>query len=177
MENHSQFQRRSRKLALCGLMAALSAVILTWGSLIPFSTFACPMLAMLCLIPAVCGYGTGTALTMYAAVSVLGLLLCPDKEIALLYVFLGWYPSVRSRLDALPRLLRLAAKCALFSLSIIVMYALILYLFQLEAVAEELAGYSTVMIVGMLVLGNVTFLLYDRVLENFSRLYRKRIRL
>lgn len=177
MENHSQFQRQSRKLALCGLMAALSTVILTWGSLIPFSTFTCPMLAMLCLIPAVCGYGTGTALTMYAAVSALGLLLCPDKETALLYVFLGWYPSAQSRLDALPRLLMLAAKCALFSLSIIVMYALILYLFQLEAVAEELAGYSAVMIVGMLVLGNVTFLLYDRVLENFSRLYRKRRRL
>ena len=30
------------------------------------------------------------------------------------------------------------------------------------------------MVAGMLLLGNVTFLFYDRVLDNFSRLYRKR---
>ncbi len=104
MGNHGQFQRQSRKMALCGMMAALSVAVLTWGSLIPFSTFTCPMLAMLCLIPSVCEYGPSTALTMYAAVSVLGLLLCPDKEISLLYIFLGWYPSVQTRLDTPPAL-------------------------------------------------------------------------
>ena len=158
-------------------MAALSAAILTWGSLIPFATFTCPMLAMLCLIPAVCEYGVGSALTMYAAVSVLGLLLCPDKEIALLYVFLAWYPSVQDKVNRLPRFLGLAAKCVLFSAAMAVMYSLILYLFQLEAVMEEFAEYSTLMVVGMLLLGNVTFLLYDRVLVNFSRLYRKKRKL
>lgn len=174
MGKHNQMQRQSRKMALCGMMAALSAAVLTWGSLIPLSTFICPMLAMMCFIPAVCAYGAGTTLTMYAAVSVLGLLLCPDKETALLYIFLGWYPSVRPRLDFLPRLPGMVVKCALFSLSMAVMYTLILYLFQLEAVVEEFAEYSAAMIVGMLALGNVTFLLYDRVLANFSRVYRKK---
>lgn len=161
-------------MALCGIMAALSAAVLTWGSLIPFATFTCPMLAMLCMIPAVCEYGTGAALTMYAAVSILGLLLCPDKEIALLYVFLGWYPGVQAKINSLPRFLSLAVKCILFSAAVVVMYSLILYLFRLEAVVEEFAEYSTIMIAGMLILGNITFLLYDRVLTNFSRLYRKK---
>ena len=174
MGQHDRFRRQSHKTALCGLMAALSVVILTWGSLIPFATFSCPMLAMLCLIPAVCEYGTGTALVMYAAVAALGLLLSPDKEIALLYVSLGWYPSIQAQVNSLPRFLGLAAKCVLFSVSMIVLYSLILYLFQLDAVVEEFSEYSTVMIFGMLLLGNVTFLLYDRVLDNFSRLYRKK---
>ena len=114
---------------------------------------------------------------MYAAVAVLGILLCPDKEIALLYAFLGWFPSAQSRLDKLPRLISAAMKCILFSLTMVVMYAMILYLFQLEAIVEEFAEYSTIMIVLMLILGNVTFLLYDRVLANFSRLYRKKRKL
>lgn len=177
MKKQDQFHQQSRKIALCGVMAALSAVVLTWGSLIPFSTFTCPMLVMLCLIPTVCEYGPSTALTMYAAVSVLGLLLCPDKEISLLYIFLGWYPSVQARLNTLPCPLGMVVKCALFSLSMVVMYTLILYLFQLEAVVEEFAEYSTLMTAGLLVLGNMTFLLHDQVLANFSRLYRKKRKL
>lgn len=174
MVQHDRFRRQSHRTALCGLMAALSVMILTWGSLIPFATFACPMLAMLCLIPAVCEYGAGTALVMYAAVAVLGLLLSTDKEIALLYVFLGWYPSIQAKVNSLPRFLGLAVKGILFSLSMVVMYSLILYLFRLDAVVEEFSEYSTVMIFGILLLGNMTFLLYDRVLDNFSRLYRKK---
>ena len=174
MGKHGQFRRQSRKAALCGMMAALSAVILTWGSLLPFSTFACPMLALLCAIPAVCEYGAGTALLLYAAVSVLGLLLGPDKEIVLLYVFLGWYPAVQSRLDRMPRLWGLLAKCASFSLSMAVMYSSILYLFRLEAVVEEFSEYSAAIVIVMLLLGNVTFLLYTRVLRNLSNLYRKK---
>lgn len=174
MGQYDRFRRKSHRTALCGLMAALSVAILTWGSLIPFATFACPMLAMLCLIPAVCEYGTGTALVMYTAVAVLGLLLGPDKEIALLYVFLGWYPGIQAKVNNLPRFLRLAAKCVLFSVSMVVLYSLILYLFQLDAVVEEFSEYSTAMVAGMLFLGNVTFLLYDRVLDNFSQLYRKK---
>lgn len=174
MGQHDRFHRQSHKTALCGLMAALSVMILTWGSLIPFATFTCPMLAMLCLIPAVCEYGTGTALVMYAATAILGFVLSSDKETALLYVFLGWYPSIQARVNSLPRFPRLAAKCVLFSVSMIVLYSLILYLFQLDAVVEEFSEYSTAMVAGMLLLGNVTFLLYDRVLDNFSRLYRKK---
>lgn len=174
MEKRNSFQRQSRKAALCGMMTALSVVILTWGSLIPFSTFACPMLAILCLIPAVCEYGTGTALVMYTAAAVLGLLLSPDKETALLYSFLGWYPGVQSKVNSLPRFLSAAVKCVLFSAAMAVMYSLILYLFRLEAVAAEFSEYSTATVVGMLLLGNVTFLLYDRVLLNFSRLYQRK---
>lgn len=177
MGKHGQLHRQSRKMALCGIMAALSAVILTWGSLIPFSTFTCPMLAMACAVPVVCEYGMGASLLLYASVSILGLLLCPDKEIALFFVSLGWYPGVQPRLNTLPRLLDVVIKCTLFSLSMIMMYSLILYLFQLEAVIEEFSDYSTAMVIGMLILGNVTFLLYDRVLGNVSILYRRKQKL
>ncbi len=174
MGQHSNFQRQSRRMALCGMMAALSVVILCLGGMIPLATFACPMLAMICLIPAVCEYRAGTATLLYAAVAVLALLLCPDKEIALLYTFLGWYPGIRSWLDKLPRLLGGAVKCGLFTAAVLAMYALVLYLFRLEAVVEEFAEYSTAMVAGLLVLGNVTFLVFDQVLARFTALYQKK---
>ena len=174
MARHEQTHSQSRKIALCGMMTALSVVILSLGSLIPLATFACPLLAMICLLPVVCDYGASAAAAVYAAAAVLGLLLCPDKEIALFYVFLGWYPGIRARLDKLPRLIRGAVKCGLFTLSVAVMYALILYLLRLEAVVEEFSDYSTAMVMILLVLGNVMFLIFDRVLALLSLMYEKK---
>ena len=56
-------------------------------------------------------------------------------------------------------------------MSMTVMYLLILYLFRLEAVAAEFAGYTMWGIAGMLVVGNVTFLLLDRMLNRLTALY------
>lgn len=174
MNQHHQTHRQSRKTALCGMMTALSVVILCLGGLIPLATFACPMLAMMCLIPAACEYGQGTPLLLYGAAAILSLLLCPDKEIALLYAFLGWYPAVRTKLDRIPKTVRWLAKCGLFSAAILVMYALILHLFRLEAVAEEFAGYSAAMAAALLALGNVTFLVFDQALARITTLYQKK---
>ena len=174
MERYDQAHRQSRKAALCGVMAALSVVILCLGGMIPLATFACPMLAMLCLIPFVCEYGAGTAMLVYGAASILALLLGPDKEIVLLYVFLGWYPGIRPQLVVIPRPVRWAVKCALFTLAVIAMYALVLHLFRLETVVEEFAEYSTAMMLALIVLGNITFLVFDQVLDRMTCAYRKK---
>ena len=174
MNQYDQTHLQSRIAALCGMMAALSVVILCLGGMIPLATFACPMLAMLCLIPAVCGYGTGTALLLYGTVSVLALLLAPDKEIALLYVFLGWYPGIRSQLEIVPHHVRWVVKSALFTLAVAAMYALILHLFRLEAVVDEFSEYSAAMTVVLLVLGNITFLLFDRAMARMTCAYQKK---
>jgi len=163
-------------MALCGLLAALSVVILSLGSVVPLATFACPMLAMVCLLPVTGFCGTGAALLVYAAVAVLALLLCADKELACFYLFLGWYPALRPQLGRLPKILRIAVKCGLFTLAVTAMYALLLFLFQLETVAAEFAEYSAWMIVGLLLLGNVTFLLFDRTLGILDTAFRRKRR-
>ena len=175
MPQRSTFQNESRRMALGGVMAALSVVILSLGGFIPLATFVCPMLAMICLIPLVCRYGQGTALTVYAGVGLLSLLLCADKEMAFFYAFLGWYPAVRPKVERLFRKpLRAVFKCALFSAAMAAMYSLLIFLFRLEAVVEEFSEYSSLYVVGLLALGNVTFLLFDRVLGQLMGLYRAR---
>lgn len=174
MGEYGRIRRQNRRVALCGLLAALSVAILSLGSLVPLATFACPMLAMICLLPIVCDYGAGASLLVYAAVSVLGTLLCADKELALLYAFLGWYPSLRPRLERLPRLPRMGAKAGLFCASVTAMYALILHLFHLEAVIEEFAEYSVPMLMGLLALGCIVFLVFDRALGILMLTYRQK---
>lgn len=173
MASHSNFRRQSRKMALCGMMTALSVAVLSTGSLIPFATFAGPMLAMLCLLPILHDWGAKYALMVYAAAAVLALMLCADKELALFYAFLGWYPAVRPKLDPLPRPARILLKCAMFTLAMAVMYLLIIFLFQMEAVAEEFAGYSNLMLALLVVLGNTSFLLLDVLLLRMSVLYAR----
>ena len=173
MPQRSTFRQQSRRMALGGVMAALTVVILSLGSLIPLATFVSPLLAMVCLIPLVCRYGPGTALTVYAGAGILSLFLCADKELAFLYVFLGWYPALRPRLERLSsKAIKAAIKCVLFSAAMVAMYLLLIYLFRMEAVAAEFAEYSALAVAGLLVLGNVTFLLFDRALGQLMRLYR-----
>ena len=111
---------------------------------------------------------------LYGAASILALLLGPDKEIVLLYVFLGWYPGVRIRLAVIPRPVRWVVKCALFTMAVTAMYALILHLFRLEAVVEEFAEYSSAMVLTLMVLGNITFLVFDQLLGRMTCAYRKK---
>ena len=65
-----------------------------------------------------------------------------------------------------------AVKCLLFSAAMAAMYLLLIFFFRLEAVAADFAEYSALAAAGLL--GNVTFLLFDRALGQLMRLYRWR---
>lgn len=167
--------RQSRRTALCGLMAALSIVLLSMGSLIPAALYACPILAMAALLPLREKFGSGPAMTTYAAVSLLAVLLVTDKEMALLYVFFGWYVPAQPRLDRLrPRPVRIAVKLGLANLAAIVLYSLLLFVFRLESVTAELEGLSKLWLVILLLSANCLFVLTDILLHRLCRLWHVR---
>lgn len=144
-------------------MAALAVVIMCLGGLIPVATFVCPMLCALLLQAVLRVCGRRIAWAWYGAVAILCLLLGPDKEAAAVFVFLGYYPILKPRLDRMK--LPWLWKLLLFNAAIGVMYALLIKLFGMEYLAEEYRELGTVMTVAMLILGNVTFILLDRVLN------------
>lgn len=125
----------AQKIALGGVLAALAVVIMSLGGLIPVATFVCPMLCMLLLsvVFRLCGRRIGWA--WYGAVSVLSLLLGPDKEAAAVFLFLGFYPLVKPKLDGMK--LGLLLKLLLFNGAIGVMYWLLLHLLALEQLVQE----------------------------------------
>ena len=158
----------ARKIAFGGMFAALAVVIMSLGGLIPVATFTCPMLCMLILafVTKMCGNRIGWA--WYGAVAVLSLLLGPDKEAASVFVFLGFYPIVKPWFDRLH--FSAIPKLVLFNVLILSMYALLIRVLGMNQIADEFAEVGTVLTAVMLLLGNVIFLLLDRVLTRFSRI-------
>lgn len=167
---------QSRRIALCGVLAALTVVILLAGHALGIGTYAAPMLASFLLIPALVEYGPRTALTQYAAAAVLGVLLVPDPELSFFYALvLGPYPVLKTLLDRLhPALLRWGVKLAVFNLSTAVLYGL-LWLVFLPGILETMP--ATAALTGVLVvLCNVAFVLCDRAVAALTLVYRLRLR-
>lgn len=167
-------QRRTpaSKIALGGVLAALAVVIMCLGGLLPIATYVSPMLCALLLqsVKNSCGDRIGWA--WYAAVAILGLLLSPDKEAAGVFLFLGYYPIVKPKLDG--RRLSLLWKGLLFNVSVCLLYFLLMRLFGMEDLNADFAELGKLMLLTLLVLGNVTFFLLDRLLgmEKMKRLGR-----
>lgn len=162
MTDREKMQTSVRAMAFGGMMAALAVVIMCLGGLIPLATFVCPLICMLILqfVAKLCGQRIGWA--WYGAVALLSLLIGPDKEGAALFLFLGFYPLVKPRLDRLP--LRWLWKAILFNGDILLMYTLLIHLFGMADLGDEFQQMGTVLLIITLVLGNVTFFLLDKIL-------------
>ena len=167
---------QSRRIALCGVLAALTVVILLVGTALGIGTYAAPMLASFLLIPSLVEYGPRAAATQYAAAAVLGLLLVPDPELSLFYALvLGPYPILKTVLDRIrPAVLRWAAKLVVFNLSTAVMYALLWLVFW-PGMTESMPA-TRALAVTLVVLCNVAFVLCDRAVTALTLVYRLRLR-
>ncbi len=167
----------SARMALCAMTAALAVVVMSLGSIVPFATFCCPILAMLIMVPITVECPPKLGLTLYGAIAILSLLLLGDKEVSFLFLFLGYYPILRPRLEKIrPKVLRLAVKQAIFSCAVAVMYLLLIFVFRLEAVAEEFQSAGTALNAALLLMGNVVFYAFDLLLFRFTLLYQHKWR-
>jgi hypothetical protein len=160
----------AKSVALGGVMAALAVVIMCMGGIIPLATYVCPMLCAVLLAAVLRLTGRRIGWAWYGAVSLLSLLLGPDKEAAAVFVFLGYYPIIKPWIDR--RKVPFLWKITVFNLSIFVMYALLLYLFKLDQVVREFSEFGLVLTLITLLLGNVTLFLLDVLLSRIGR--RKR---
>ena len=151
-------------MAYCGMAAALCVALMLLGAVIPIAMFIAPALAGF-LIATVCvECGRTMALTAYAAVSLLALLFVPDKEVALIFVFLlGYYPLAKPRC---------VCKLLLCNAAVLAMYGLLLVLIPAGSISQELRTTAWIVTLSTLAMGNVALLLYDRALHNLLMLYR-----
>lgn len=157
-------------MALGGILAALAVVIMSMGTLIPVATYAAPMLCCMLVQVVLRVCGKRTAWAWYGAVSLLSLLMAPDKEAAAVFLTLGYYPIVKPKIDRLKG--KWLWKALLFNVSILAMYWVLMHLCGMTQIMEEFAGMGAVMTVILLVMGNVVFFLLDRMLS--TRVKRRR---
>ena len=150
-------------MALGGLLAALAVVIMSMGTLIPVATYVCPILCTLVLQLVLKICGKRIAWAWYGAVSVLSLLMAPDKEAAAIFLALGFYPIVKPGLDR--RKGKWLLKGLFFNGMILLTYWLLMHLFGMAQLVSEFTEMGTLLATVLLLLGNVTFFLLDRLLE------------
>lgn len=146
-------------MALGGMLAAVCIVIMCLGSIIPVNTYVCPVLCILTGAMVLDRCGRRTAWCHYLAVAVLAMLLAPDREAALVYAFLGYYPMIRpffQRLGALA----FFAKLLLFTLAGAASYGVLLLVMGAGAAMEEGILLTAVTVF----LWDLLFLLVDHLL-------------
>ena len=169
MNGRDKSRSNVKATALGGVTAALAVVIMCLGGLIPFATFACPVICMslLQVVARLCGQRMGCA--WYGAVAILSLLMGPDKEAATLFLFLGYYPLIKPKLDKLK--VSWLWKVLFFNTVILAMYSMLIHLFGMAELSEEFHQMGSVLLVITLFLGNITFILLDKIL---SRKFRRK---
>ena len=163
----------SKDIALGGVMAALAVVIMCLGGIIPVATYICPMLCALLLAAVLALTGKRIAWTWYAAVSMLSLLLGPDKEAAAVFVFLGYYPMLKALLERkCRRVLCWVCKLLAFHLAlgliVIVAWAFFPALLQADGTPWQ---YPL-----LYALSLICFILYDVALTRFITFYLFKLR-
>lgn len=161
-----------------GGIASALCLLLMLLTIIPIATYTMPALAGMVLIVVVIENGYSTAWMVYAAVAFLSLFICPDKEAAMLFVgFFGYYPVLKGKLEKIRvRTVEYVIKFVVFNVAMIANYLIIIYLFGIQGVLEEVGPLGQYSVLLLLALGNVVFFIYDVALSRIITAYREVLR-
>lgn len=166
------FSSRSRSVAAAGVLAAGSLAVLWLACVAPSGRLGLTAVAGLFPVAGVLAAGRVAGYLCWAAGGILGLILLPDKGVALMYLaFLGLYPVVKSRIESLRRLgVEWVLKLAFFN----VMLTLFWYVFRSLFLPQppQWLGDNSLLLYGA---GNLVFVAYDVGLSRLIALFQARI--
>ncbi len=166
-------KKLSFKITLGGIVAAMSLIFMFFTGVMPILAYTLPALAGAFLIVIVIELGKKWALLTYVAVSILSFFMTPDKEAAVLFaLFLGYYPIIKSFLEKIKfRFLEYLSKIAIFNVSIIVSYQIIIRLFGMKELLSEFKEFGKYSIPVFIIAANIAFILYDIALTGVISTY------
>ena len=165
--------KRTKQTALCGIMAALSVVILAAGAAIGIGLYAAPMLASAVLIPVISECGNRAGILMFSVVCILSLMFVPDPEVTIVYIAFGWYPMAQALIYRLRKMwLRILAQLGLYAFVVAVPVRALYAVLGISELLEE----GLVITVSLIVLGAVVFVLFDFVLLRARVFWKKNLK-
>ena len=168
-------RKKSVRVAVCGLAAALSVTLMFFGGVVYVFAYTVPMLLGLISVMIKKSFGTGSAVFVYIAVSLLSLMLVPEKESVLMFVlFFGYYPIIRESFEKVKsKAIRFILKLLLFNVSLTVIELISVYIFGIPFFEDGV--FSAGLLIGFAVVMNLVFIMYDFLLKTFLILYEKKI--
>jgi hypothetical protein len=166
--------KQSSKCAIGGIVAALSLVMMISVAVIPFLTYALPAAAGVLIIFIVVEIDKKWAFGVYSTVAILGMLLVPEKEVAVMYLALfGYYPIIKAMIEEkLPIVPEWIAKILLFASTMAGSYFLMIKF--MGVTIDETEDFGIMAYPILLGMGTFAFVLYDVALTKMITLYLKK---
>jgi hypothetical protein len=148
------------------MLVALGVIFLGIGALIEVLDISMAVIASICVIIPMIEYGKGTPWMVYAAISVLSLLLLPNKFPAALFaLFAGFYPMLKEKLERKNTVIRWILKELIFNISLAIIVLLYFFLFFKGTIQVPW------MIAVAIILAELVFILYDKAISKLIRIY------
>lgn len=155
-----------KRLTFCAMLVALGVIFLGIGALIEVLDISMAVIASICVIIPMIEYGKGTPWMVYAAISVLSLLLLPNKFTAALFaLFAGFYPILKEKLERKNTVIRWILKELIFNISLAIITLLYFFLFFKGTIQVPW------MIAVAIILAELVFILYDKAISKLIRIY------
>lgn len=160
-------------IALGGVLAALSVVIMFLAAVIPYVSIALPALAGILLIATVIEAGPSWAILIFIVVSLLSVLFVPDKEPVVYYVFFfGHYPIAKSYIERVRLIpVQWIIKFLYFNICLAAAYEVMLFTGIMPRT------YNCALYLGAIaILLEITFLIYDFAVAKLVIVYVDKIK-
>lgn len=161
--------KKTAKITLCAMMAALSAVVML-VSYFPYLTYAIPAIAGLFVMVVVIEINRKWAVLTYIASAIIVFLLA-ETESKLMYVmFLGYYPILKSALEVMNKpVFEWIIKIIVFNAAVAAVYAVFSQMFGITLDDIDILGrYGAVI---LLAVGNAVFVVYDIAVSRMAMVY------
>lgn len=163
--------KSARSITYPALLGAMSIVLLYGSSVLPTGTVGLVALAGVPCAGVVIAGGTSAGLLCWAAVSMLGFFLIPDKACVLMYAAMfGLYPVVKSLAESLRRKgPEMICKLVFFNLSL----TAVIWIAKLAILSG--LPWDGIPIWGLYVVSNLLFLAYDYGFSGLIAAYLSRM--
>ncbi len=165
--------KNSSKTALSGMAVAFGTIVMLLASAIPTLEYAIPAFAGFMVLFIIIELNVGWAVAVYAATTLLGILIVPNKEAVGMYIALfGIYPIVKFYVDKLPKVLSYIVKSLFFGVAVSGVYFIMIKVFGIAA--ELLEDINKITLPILLIFGLAAFLIYDRAMSMIAVKYKLR---
>lgn len=166
-------KKLSYKVSLGGILSALSVVFMFMTGLLPPLVYVLPAVCGTMLLIIAIEINAKWSYLTYAALSVLCVLLVPDKEAALLYVMLmGFYPTLKLTLDKIkPGVLSWIVKLVIYNVLIVLYYNLVILIVSDSTLKDDMGDFGKYGVYIFWAVTNVVFVIYDIAVGRLMYLY------
>ncbi len=161
--------KNTLKITFCGVIAALSVVIMLL-SYFPYFTYAVPAVAGALTIVVFIEIGAKWSAAVFTVTALLSLIFA-EPEAKLMYIlFFGYYPLLKVYIEHIRfKSVQLVLKLAVFNAALVAVYGIFAGIAGINT--AELTEFGIYGLAGLLVLANLTFWLFDIALVRLTNVY------